>query len=60
MSRHDGLYRFPVLDAQLPPGGVNAATADGAVHFLSETMDEDLIVELAHMKDGLPVEGFNP
>ena len=40
--------------------GVNCALADGSVRFLSETMDEQLILDLAHMKNGAPIGGFPP
>ena len=39
-------------------GGVMCALADGSVSFLSETMDEELVTALGHMRDGLPLSGF--
>lgn len=40
--------------------GVMAALADGSVSFLSETMDEELVTALSHMRDGAPAGGFRP
>ena len=34
------------------PGGVNMATSDGAVHFMSETIDYTLWVHLGNKDDG--------
>ena len=40
--------------------GVNCALADGSVRFLSETMNEQIILDLAHMKNGAPIGGLPP
>jgi len=40
--------------------GVVCALADGAVAFLDETMDEQLVTDLAFMNNGQPAGGFNP
>ncbi len=40
------------------PGGVNGAMADGSVHFLSESMDLEILRRLAAKDDGQPVDEF--
>jgi hypothetical protein len=40
--------------------GVVCALADGAVAFLDENMDEQLVIDLAYMNNGAPAGGFNP
>lgn len=38
------------------PGGVQACLADGSVHFLSETIDQTLYLNLLAIRDGNPVQ----
>ncbi|NUQ65545.1 MAG: DUF1559 domain-containing protein [Pirellulales bacterium] len=42
------------------PAGINVCFADGAVHFLSETMDYPTYVDLGHHSNALPTSGFSP
>jgi prepilin-type N-terminal cleavage/methylation domain-containing protein len=42
----------------LHPGGIQVATADGSVHFLSETMDHLMYRNLAMMANGQPAGGL--
>ena len=37
------------------PGGVNAARADGSVHFISNSIDSETFHRLGNRRDGLPV-----
>lgn len=60
---------WPQLDAEeiggtkygalsLHPSGVNMAMVDGSVHFLSETIDRIIYIQLGQMADGMPIGGF--
>jgi len=42
----------------LHPSGGNFCYADASVHFLSETMDYTMYVQVGNMADGLPVGGI--
>jgi hypothetical protein len=39
-------------------GGIQIALADGAVRFISETVDLDLLLKLAIRRDGQPIPSY--
>ncbi len=41
------------------PAGAMCAIADGSVHFISETVNEQLVLDMAHINNGLPVGGYD-